>query len=210
MATYLLYLLVAFLVARLVWSIATDWQGAKARFGYLFGPTPRDWGQSAVWMCFIFGGPLLALFAIDHYPLLDIRALWVAAVLLVVLFPVSFYVIKKSVFPAETPAWARVVAHGGFTLCAVAWLLGFVLVANGYATPLSTRSVQVVRKEESRQRDPSRRQYRLYVLAWPGSDEVTQIDSSAAVYNAVRVGDRVLVKLGEGRLGFEWVRGVEL
>jgi hypothetical protein len=209
MATYLLYLLVAFLVARLVWSIATDWQGAKARFGYLFGPTPRDWRQSAAWLCFIFGGPLLEIFAIDHYPLLDIRALWVAAVLLVVLFPISFYVIKKSVFPANTPKWARIVAHAAFTMCGVAWILGFVMVVNGYSTPLSTRSVQVVRKEESRQRDPSRRQYRLYVVVWPGSNVITQIDSSGAVYNAVRVGDRVMVRLGEGRLGLEWVHDVE-
>jgi hypothetical protein len=176
----------------------------------MFGPTPRDYVLSAVLLPLFFAGPLLMIFAINHYPTLDIRLLWVTAAFYVLAFAALFSLWKTRAFPDWVPAWARVAARAGLALSFTALVLGVFMIANGYATPLETRTAQVVRKEESRERDPSRRQYRLYVLAWPGSTQVTQIDSSAAVYNRVRIGDRVTLTLGKGRLGLEWVHGVQL
>jgi hypothetical protein len=112
-------------------------------------------------------------------------------------------------FPAWAPAWVRVGARAGWALAFTLSMLGIVLIANGYATPMETRSAQVVRKEMSRERDPSRRQHRLYVLAWPGSDTVTEVDSSGSVYDRAQVGRTVQLTLGKGRLGLAWVRDVE-
>jgi hypothetical protein len=208
MNTGLVLLLVVAAIA--AWQFAANPRLEKARLRLLFGPTPRDYALSVGAILLLLGGPALALVGIRYYPLLDERSLWIAAATCAITFALSFWAIKRSVFPPGVPAGARVAARAGFSLCFVAWLLGIVCVANGYATPLQMRSVAVVRKEMSRERDPGRRQYRLYVLAWPESDRVTQVDSSAAVYDRVRPGENVQLTLGVGRLGLEWVRDVSV
>jgi hypothetical protein len=179
-----------------------------ARLKWMFGPKRRDYVRSAILLPLFFGGPLLALFAINHYPPLDLFLLWIMLGLFVVIWLALFWIWKSSSFPSWVGPVGRAAARAGWALSFAACVLGVIVFLNGYSTPLETRSAQVVRKERSRERDPSRRQYRLYVLAWPGSDRVAQVDSSEAVYDRVRVGDRVLLTLGVGRLGLEWVRDV--
>ena len=179
-----------------------------ARLKWMFGPTPRDFVRSAVLLPLFFGGPLLLIFAINNYPPLDFAPAWIALAFFIVLSVAMFWIWKSSSFPGWVGAWGAVAARAGWALSFTALLLGIVMTVNGYSTPLETRSAQIVRKESSRQRDPSRRQYRLYVLAWPGSNRVAQVDSSEAVYDRARVGGRVVLTLGRGRLGLEWVRDV--
>ena len=203
-------LLLAAVIAIAVWQYGANPKREKARVAFLFGPTPRDYTISALFFVSFFGGLLLALVAMGKYPLLDIRALWVTSAFYVVVFAASFWIVRKRAFPAWASAWMRVSARAGWSLGATALLLGVVLIANAYATPMETRTAQLVRKEMSRERDPSRRQYRFYILAWPGSDTVTEVDASASVYDRAQIGHPVLLTLGRGRLGLEWVHDVNV
>lgn len=197
-----------FAIVALLYAVTPKSQRTSLKF--LFGPTPRDYVRSGIVLGWFFGGIVLSLFAMKKYPLLDERSLWVMCAFYVVAFAAAFWVVKNRVFPAGVPPLARVFARAGWALAFTFSIFGIVLIANGYATPLETRSAQLVRKEVSREHDPSHRQYRLYVLAWPGSDRVTQVDSSETVYDRAQVGRTVQLTLGQGRLGLEWVNGVSV
>jgi hypothetical protein len=184
--------------------------GFWAQLKWMFGPTHRDYVRTAVLLPLFFGGPVLAIVGLKYYPPLDFSLAWVLLGFFVVLRVAMLWIWKQSAFPNWVGLVGSVAARGGWALCFTALLLGIIVFANGYSTPLETRSAQVVRKSSSRQRDLRNRQYTLYVLAWPGSDRVAEIDASQAVYDRVRVGDRVVLTLGVGRLGLEWVRGVSL
>lgn len=196
--------------AAFVWQFIANPQQEEARLKWMFGPTRRDYARTAILLPLFFGGPVLAIFALKDYPPLDLRLAWFALAFFVILWVAMFWIWKQSSFPNWVGLVGTIAARGGWALSFTALVLGIIVFVNGYSTPLEHRSAQVVRKWSSRQRDPNNRQYALYVLAWPGSDRVAQVDSSQAVYERVRVGDRVVLTLGVGRLGLEWVRDVAI
>jgi len=103
---------------------------------------------------------------------------------------------------------------------------GLVGIANGYLTPLETREVPVVAKHRTHQSDPALRTYYLAVRPWLGSRVVVELDGSRATYDRLNVpidhidtpqellnempdAAQVRLVVGRGRLGLEWLKGIE-
>jgi hypothetical protein len=106
-------------------------------------------------------------------------------------------------------------------------LLGLFGIANGYDTPLISRDVAVVAKHTTRHNDPAKRTYYVAVRAWPSSPAVVELGVPRDTYDRLHVpltgihtpqGDLdampdsgfVRLIVGEGRLGLQWFKGIEV
>ncbi len=185
---------------------------------------------AAVWQsAIIFGGPLLGLVTVNHYPfLIEDRTLYVAGLSSIAFwFCASFVVPQLNDFPRGMPQSAKLAFRAGFGLCMTGLLLGLLGIANGYATPLVSREVPVVAKHQTLQRDPSRRTNYVAVRAWPGSRDVVELGAPQDIYSRLDVPltgihtpqtvleampdtGRVNLIIGKGRLGWDWLKGIEL
>jgi hypothetical protein len=185
---------------------------------------------SAFWQSLIiFGGPLIGLLAIKHYPFLIMdRTIYVGGLTSIVFwFLASFVVWGNDDFPRGMPQQLKLVFRAGFGLCMSFLLLGLVGIANGYNTPVIARDVAVVAKHPTRQSDPAKRTYYVAMRAWPSSRTVVELGAPRYVYDRLRVpvtaidtpqkdleamADSGSVRLivGQGRLGVEWLKGIEL
>jgi hypothetical protein len=182
-------------------------------------------GQSLI----IFGGPAIGLVAIKHYPfLIADRAIYVGGLAGIAFwFVASFVLFGNKSFPRGMPAFLKLQFRAGFGLCMTFLIVGIVGIANGYGTPLISRDVAVVAKHPTRQSDPDQRTYYVAMRAWPSSRAVVELHAPRKVYDRLRVPitaidtpeaeleampDRAFVRLivGQGRLGLEWLKGIEL
>src|SRR5205085_8190295 len=161
-------------------------------------------------LAWIFGGPLLMLLAIDRYRFLDGRTFTAAVVLYAVSIPLFFAIVPDRVFPTRTPLFARVMARAGWALCSCAMVIGALGLVNGLGTRLETRDVLCVAKRVTRQRDEHLRTHYLQELAWPGSKRSEEVPAPRRVYDATAPGSKVRLIIGKGRLGLEWLAGVDL
>jgi hypothetical protein len=182
-------------------------------------------GQSLI----IFGGPAIGLVAIEHYPfLIADRTIYVGGLAGIVFwFVASFVLFGNKSFPRGMPTFLKLQFRAGFGLCMTFLIVGIVGIANGYGTPLISRDVAVVAKHTTRQSDPDQRTYYVAMRAWPSSRAVVELHAPRKVYDRLRVpitaidtpeaeleamSDRAFVRLivGQGRLGLEWLKGIEL
>jgi hypothetical protein len=177
----------------------------------------------------IFGGPLIAIVGIEHYPVLILDhtlytfglsgiAFW---------FLASFAFFGKASFPRGMPGPLKIAFRAGWGLCMTGLVIGILLIANGYDTPLFDRDATVVAKHRTLQRDPSRRTYYLETRAWAPLPTVVELGARREVYDRLEVavdaldtpeavlqampdGGHVRLVLGEGRFGWDWLRRIEL
>jgi hypothetical protein len=210
------------------------WNSRVQNLRNLFGldASKPFWPQivSLIWQFgIIFGGPLLGLVTINHYPfLIQDRTLYIVGLSSIVFwFLASFVIPHWSGFPRGTPAITKLQFRAGLGLCMTGLVLGVVGIANGYGSPLVSRDVPVVAKRETLERDASRRTYYLAIRAWPDSRTVVELGAPRAVYDQLAVplaafetpqrvldamADAGYVKLtvGKGRFGLEWLKQIDL
>jgi hypothetical protein len=201
-------------------------------FKKLFGLDPRKpQAPQIFWIVVqfatIFGGPLIALITIDHYPFLILdRTLYFGGLASIgIWFLASFVFFGDESFPKGTPRPIQLMFRAGWGLCMTGWVLGVSGIANGYATPLIVRDAAVVAKHPTLERDPARRIYYVAVRAWPDASLVVELPAPRAVYDGVAApvvsvdtpnaaleampdAGRVRLVVGQGRLGLEWLKAV--
>lgn len=182
-------------------------------------------GQSLI----IFGGPLIGLLAINHYPFLIMdRTIYIGGLASIVFwFLASFAIYGDKDFPRGMPQFLRLQFRAGYGLCMTFLLLGVFGIANGYGVPTISRDVAVVAKHTTRHSDPARRTYYVAMRAWPPSRTVVELGAPRDVYDRLRVprtaidtpqdeldamadSGSVRLLVGQGRLGLEWLKGIEL
>jgi hypothetical protein len=177
----------------------------------------------------IFGGPAVGLVTIKYYPfLIEDRTLYIGGLASIVFwFLASFAMFGSESFPRGMPQLLKLQFRAGFGLCMTGLLLGLFGIANGYDTPLISRNVAVVAKHTTRERGPANRTYYVAVRAWPSSHAVVELGASRGVYDQLPVpfteidtpqealdampdAGQVRLIVGEGRLGLEWLKSIEL
>jgi hypothetical protein len=177
----------------------------------------------------IFGGPIIGLVAINHYPfLIEDRTIYIGGLVSIVFwFLASFAMFGRDSFPRGMPGNLKPPFRAGFALAMTFLVLGIFGIANGYDTPVIDRDVAVVAKHATRHSDPSRRTYYVALRAWPPLRTVVELGAPRDVYDRLAVPrteigtplheleampDRGSARLivGEGRLGLEWLKGIEL
>jgi hypothetical protein len=208
------------------------WWRPGGRSPFALDPHKPFWPQigSAVGQCFIiFGGPLIGLVAINHYPfLIADRTIYVVGLTGIVFwFVASFALFGSKSFPRGMPQFLKLQFRAGFALCMTFLLVGVFGIANGYDTPTIGRDVAVVAKHPTRQSDPAKRTYYVAMRAWPSSPTVVELSAPRQVYDQLAVPrteidtpldeleampDRGTVRViaGQGRFGIEWLKGIEM
>jgi hypothetical protein len=181
-------------------------------------------GQSTV----IFGGPLLGLSAINNYPfLIRDRTIYLGGIAgIVAFFLTSFLVFRHDDFLLGLPLVLRLMVRLGWGLGSTSLLLGITGISNGYGTPLKVRRAPVVAKHQTLQRDPGQRTYYVAVRPWPDSPTVVELSAPQSTYdrldvpldaidtpqdtlNAMPDVGQVLLIVGNGRLGLEWLNRMD-
>ena len=177
----------------------------------------------------IFGGPAVGLVTIKYYPfLIEDRTLYIGGLASIVFwFLASFAMFGSESFPRGMPQFLKLQFRAGFGLCMSFLLLGLFGIANGYDTPLISRDVAVAAKHTTRHSDPAKRTYYVAMRAWPPSRTVVEVGAPREVYDRLSVPliaigtpqadldampDSGFVRLivGEGRLGLQWFKGIEV
>jgi hypothetical protein len=208
------------------------WWRPGGRSPFALDPAKPFWPQiiSILWQSLIiFGGPAIGLVTINYYPfLIQDRTLYIGGLASVVFwFVASFVLYGRDDFPRGMPQFLILQFRAGYGLAMSFLLLGIAGIANGYDTPLIARDVAVVAKHPTRHSDPARRTYYVAMRAWPYSRTVVELGAPRDVYDRLRVpltaidtpqeeldamADSGSVRLivGQGRLGVEWLKGIEL
>jgi hypothetical protein len=208
------------------------WWRPGRRSPFSLDPTKPRLPQigSAIWQSLvIFGGPAIGLAAINHYPfLIADRTIYVGGLASIGLwFLASFVIWGSDDFPRGMPQHLKLVFRAGFGLCMTFLVFGLAGIANGYDTPLISRNAAVVSKHPTRQSDPDHRTYYVAVRAWPSSRAVVELHAPREVYDRLRVpitaidtpqeelaamrdSGSVRLIVGQGRLGLEWLKGIDL
>jgi hypothetical protein len=208
------------------------WWRPGGRSPFALDPTKPSWPQirSAIGQCLIiFGGPLIGLLAIKHYPFLIMdRTIYIGgAAGIVFWFLASFAIYGDKDFPRGMPQLLKLQFRAGYGLCMTFLLLGLFGITNGYDTPTISRDVAVVAKHPTRRSDPARRTYYVAMRAWPPLPTVVELGAPRQVYERLAVPrtaidtpqeqleampdrDSVRLIVGEGRFGVEWFKGIEL
>ena len=175
----------------------------------------------------ILGGPVFGLIGMLCYPILIPDRLLAAGGLasIVLCFAASFFFIRDKFFPDDAPLSGKLMVRFGIAACATAWAIGFVDIANGYSTPLTTRNVPIAYKRASRDNDPERRSYYVGARLWSSPRDIVEITVPHALFNRLDVPNtdvetshpafgampnagQVQLSVGEGRLGIDWLHGV--
>jgi hypothetical protein len=208
------------------------WWRPGGRSPFALDPGKPFWPQiiSIVWQSLIiFGGPVIGLVTINYYPfLIQDRTLYIGGLSSIVFwFVASFVLYGKDDFPRGMPQFLILQFRAGYGLAMSFLLLGIAGIANGYNTPVIARDVAVVAKHATRHSNPARRTYYVAMRAWPSSRTVVELGAPRDVYDRLRVpltaidtpqeeldamadSGSVRLILGEGRLGLEWLKGIEL
>jgi hypothetical protein len=210
------------------------WDSRVQRLRSLFGldPSKPRLPQilSLIWQFgIIFGGPLLGLVTISHYPfLIQDRTLYILGLGSIVFwFLASFVIPHWSDFPRGTPLITKLQFRAGLGLCMTGLVLGVFGIANGYGTQLVSRDVSVVAKRQTLEHDASRRTYYLAIRAWPDSRTVVELGAPRTVYDQLDVplaaldtpqqvldampdAGSVKLTVGKGRFGLDWLKQIDL
>jgi hypothetical protein len=196
----------------------------------VFDPSkPR--GPQIAWLAAemfgLLGGPIFGLIGMVRYPILiPDRVLVLGSLASIALwFAISFLFIRSKYFPNDMPNSARLMMRFGIAICATAWVIGLIDIANGYATPVITRDAAVAYKRASRDSNPDRRDYYFGARLWSSPRDIVEITVPRDLFNRVDVPNtdlerfhpafhempnrgNVRLMVGQGRLGIEWLHGV--
>lgn len=180
------------------------------------------------WMVPMLVGPPLAFVVAAAYPfLIRDRTLYLfAGGSMCFFFLFSFVAFHHDPSLPKFPLLFRIIARFGWALVSTAFVWGFIGIVNGLGTPLESREVPAVAKHPTLQRDPTRRTYYIAVRPWRGSGTVVELPGPRATYDQLPVpvdaidtpqtvldnmpdtGQVVLV-VGRGRLGLEWLKSID-
>jgi hypothetical protein len=208
------------------------WWRPGGRSPFALDPTKPRWpqiGSMVGQFLIIFGGPAIGLVTIKYHPfLIEDRTIYIGGLANIVFwFLASFAMFGSESFPRGMPQFLKLQFRAGFGLCMTGLLLGLFGIANGYDTPLISRDAAVVAKHTTRHSDPARRTYYVAMRAWPPSRTVVELGAPREVYDRLSVPlvaigtapadldampdvGHVRLVLGQGRLGLEWLKSIEL
>jgi hypothetical protein len=175
----------------------------------------------------IVGGPVFGLIGMVRYPtLIPDRVLVLGSLASIALwFAVSLLFIRDKYLPNDMPPSARLMMRLGIAICATGWAIGFIDIANGYATPVITRDAVVAYKRASRDSNPDRRDYYFGTRLWSSPRDIVEITVPRDLFNRLDVPNTdlehshrafyampnrgyVQLAVGQGRFGIEWLHGV--
>lgn len=196
-----------------------------------FDPTKPRWLQIVKLAAQIFallGGAVVALASVLMYPPLLTGTGFAIVYLgpIALGFVASFFLVPKSWFTADMPAFVRLQARFGLGLLGAAWFIGAFGIVNGYATPVFVKDAPMVYKRTSTPSDPKQINYYVGTRVWPSSRNVYEVTVRRDLYSHLEVPvvkawhipwqqldampNRGLLRLtvGQGRLGINWLHSV--
>lgn len=159
------------------------------------------------WLTLIIGGPLLGVGAMQRFPWLIGNRFWWGCAASIFCGALLWLLLMRGRWPPGIPLHMKIGASLGLSLSSLFFIFGSVAFANGTLSNVEIRDVDCVSKQHSR---GERIEFYLYVKAWPGSDEIANIDVPQNVYNRVYPPAMVRLRLARGLFGIEWLEGVSL
>jgi hypothetical protein len=154
---------------------------------------------------FLLVGALAFVVACSQFPPLEIDGMLIFVGLLFFLtLGLGMWVERRALQHAEVEALKRVY----YALIPVPWLLGALLVANGWLdrAPRVSWHTEVIGRVRMFGPLPSNR---LVVRSWRDGHRVERVPVSRADFDRFHPNDIVVVKTGEGLVGIPWVASVD-
>lgn len=158
-------------------------------------------------LLFFFGSLLLFLFLGPKYVLLDGR-LYLGLLYAIPVFLLTSLLVPKFKEFNRYPLWANIAGRLFFCIPAVALLATIALVVN--SAPDQSKYARVVTclgKRASYGKHPN---YYVRLRPWNNSPREVEVDVSRDVYVGLSDGTPVQLTTGQGRLGLEWIRRIEI
>ncbi len=143
--------------------------------------------------------------ASSQFPPLEVDGILIFVGLLFFLtLGLGMWVERRALQHAELEALKRIY----YGLIPVPWLLGALLIANGWLdrAPRETWHTEVIGRVRMFGPLPSNR---LVVHSWRDGHNVERVPVSRADFDRFHPNDMVVVKTGEGLVGIPWVAGVD-
>ena len=154
---------------------------------------------------FLLLGALAFVVASSQFPPLEVDGILIFVGLLFFLtLGLGMWVERRALQHAELEALKRIY----YGLIPVPWLLGALLIANGWLdrAPRETWHTEVIGRVRMFGPLPSNR---LVVRSWRDGHRVERVPVSRADFDRFHSNDMVVVKTGEGLVGIPWVAGVD-
>lgn len=154
---------------------------------------------------FLLLGALAFVVASSQFPPLEVDGILIFVGLLFFLtLGLGMWVERRALQHAELEALKRIY----YGLIPVPWLLGALLIANGWLdrAPRETWHTEVIGRVRMFGPLPSNR---LVVQSWRDGHNVERVPVSRADFDRFHPNDMVVVKTGEGLVGIPWVAGVD-
>jgi hypothetical protein len=150
-------------------------------------------------------GALAFVVASSEFPPLELDGILIFVGLLFFLtLGLGMWVERRALAHKELEALKRVY----YGLIPVPWLLGALLIANGWLdrAPRESWHTEVIGRVRMFGPLPSNR---LVVRSWRDGHRVERVPVSRADFDRFHSSDMVIVKTGEGLVGIPWVTGVD-
>ena len=175
----------------------------------------------------MLGGLVLALIAMFYYPMLLTGTAFVVGGLGGIASGVaaSFLIPRDRCFAPGMTGLTRLHVRLGIGVCATGWIAGLAGITNGYAMPVVEREAPMVYKRTTIPDDPEHMSYYVGARVWPLSRDVYEITVPRALYarldlpsagmhvppkvDALPGRGIMRLRVGRGRLGIDWLSGVE-
>jgi hypothetical protein len=154
---------------------------------------------------FLLLGALAFVVASGQFPPLEIDGILIFVGLLFFLtLGLGMWVERRALQHGEVEAMKRVY----YGLIPVPWLLGALLVANGWfdRAPRVTWHTEVIGRVRMFGPLPSNR---LVVRSWRDGHQVERVPVTRADFDRFHSNDKVVVRTGAGLVGIPWVAGVD-
>ncbi len=154
---------------------------------------------------FLLLGALAFVVASSQFPPLEVDGILIFVGLLFFLtLGLGMWVERRALQHAELEALKRIY----YGLIPVPWLLGALLIANGWLdrAPRESWHTEVIGRVRMFGPLPSNR---LVVRSWRDGHNVERVPVSRADFDRFHPKDMVVVKTGEGLVGISWVAGVD-
>ena len=156
---------------------------------------------------FFVGSLLLFLFLGPKYVLLDGR------LYLGLLYAIPFFLLASLLVPQlrefnRFPLWANIAGRLFFCIPAVALRATIALVVNSAPDQSKyARVVTCIGKRASRGKHPN---YYVRLRPWNNSEPEVEVDVPRDVYVGLSEGTPLQLTTGQGKLGLEWIRRIEI
>jgi len=160
------------------------------------------------WLLPLLGGPLLAVYALEHYPVVDEKVLYgfpmlmIAVIIIFSKFPYFF-----SSGPMVLTGFLKFIVLFSMAMMVSFLCYGTILWANG-----SIDRSEIVRDviwTDKRRLTGKKPQYFVIVQSWHDSSHEFKLSITKKVYDGLKPGSPVLLTIGKGALHIEWIRSID-